>query len=154
MGSLDEAVRHLGYDPSSLNEEEKLKLLQDSQRRLAGVKAISDSILGPAQLSSLSLARVIAGEKVRAADIPPASDRVKTAGMYSRSTQDIFISPEQLSKGREAVNTVIHELAHHTSGAEDGDPKHSAEIGRIANMIVEKASRGDFDKYLTGGFTW
>jgi len=152
--ALDEAVRHLGYDPGSLREEEKFKLIQESQSRLSRVKALADVDLDPAQLSSLSLARAIAGGKVHAADIPPASDRVRTAGMYSRSTQDIFISPGQLSKGHEAVNTVIHELAHHTSGVEDGEPEHASEIANLANQVVAATRRGDYDRYLSGAFTW
>ncbi len=133
---IDNAVRHLGYDPGSLSEEEKHRLIQDSQRRLAGVKPLPDSSLTPVQISSLSLARAIAKGKVYAANIPAASDRVKTAGMYSRSTREIYISPEQLERGREAVNTAIHELAHHTSGAEDGEIAHAAEISKLANQVV------------------
>jgi len=154
MAKYDNAVRHLGYDPSSLSEGEKVNLVRESQKRLAGVKPLPDSILTPSQLSSLSLARAITGEKVYAADIPPASDRVTTAGMYSRSTQEIYISPGQLGQGREAVNTVIHELAHHTSGAEDGEPEHAAEIANLANQVVEATKHGDFDRYLSRAFTW
>lgn len=150
----DKAVRHLGYNPDSLSEEAKVKLVEDSQRRLAGVKIIPDSDLTPTQLASLSLVRSVAKQQVHAADIPPASDRVRTAGMYSRTTQDIYITPEQLSRGREAVNTVIHELAHHRSGAEDDEAAHSSEIARIASEVVETTSRGEFDSYLAGNFSW
>lgn len=154
MAPLDEAVKHLGYQPKELSEDEKIKLLQDSQKRLSGVKTIPDTNLSPCQWSSLLLARAIAGSKVYAADIPAASDRVRTAGMYSRSTQEIYISPEQLEKGEEAVSTAIHELAHHRSRAEDGEPEHTGEIARIANDVVERTHRGEFDKYLTGAFAW
>jgi hypothetical protein len=154
MVPLDEAVKHLGYQPEELSEGEKVKLLQDSQKRLSGVKAIPDTGLSPAQQSTLSLARAIAGRKVYAADIPAASDRVRTAGMYSRSTEEIYISPEQLEKGEEAVSTAIHELAHHISGAEDGDPVHLSEIGKIADQVVAAVNRGEYDKYLAGAFVW
>ena len=154
MANLNNAVRHLGYDPDSLSEEQMISLVQESQRRLAGVKPLPDSILTSQQLSSLSLARAIAGQKVRAADIPSASDRVRTAGMYSRSTQEIYISPEQLERGREAVNTAIHEFAHHTSNADDGELEHNQEIERIARVVVDKTKRGEFDKYLSGDFYW
>lgn len=154
MSKYDNAVWHLGYNPDELNEEEKIRLVQESQRRLAKVTPLPDSNLTPSQLSSLSLARAVAKHKVNAADIPPASDRVTTAGMYSRSSQEIYISPKQLEKGREAVNTVIHELAHHTSNAEDGEPEHSSEISRIADQVVASTKRGDFDKYLAGAFVW
>lgn len=154
MATLDEAVRHLGYNPGELSEKEKVKLLQESQKRLAGVKRLGDSRLTPAQLSSLSLARAITKQKVHAADIPPASDRVRTAGMYSRTTKEIYISPEQLERGSEAVGTVIHELAHHTSGAEDGESQHTSEIAKIANQVVAATRRGDFDRYLSRAFVW
>lgn len=154
LTKYDNAVRHLGYDPGSLSEDEKLRLVQESQWRLAGVKPIPDSNLSPAQLSSLSLARAIARSKVSAADIPAASDRVRTAGMYSRSTQEIYISQEQLERGREAVSTVIHELAHHTSGAEDGETKHTSEIANLSDRVVAATKHGDYDRYLSGTFTW
>jgi len=151
---LDRAVHHLGYKPGSLTEEEKRRLVQDSQRRLAGVKPLRDSDLTPSQLSTLMLVRAITKQKVYAADIPPASDRVITAGMYSRSTQKIYISPEQLERGREAVSTVIHELAHHTSGAEDGEPEHASEIAKLADQVVIAVKRGDYDRHLSGAFVW
>lgn len=154
MTKLDNAVHHLGYDPSELDEGQKVKLIEESQRRLAGVRPIEDSELMPSQLSSLSLARAITKGKVYAAEIPPASDRVTTAGMYSRSTREIYISPEQLGRGREAVSTTIHELAHHTSGAEDGKPEHIAEIANLANQVVAATKHGDYDRYLSGAFVW
>lgn len=154
LSRYDNMVQHLGYDPSELDEEQKVKLIQESQRRLGGVRPIKDSDLTPAQLSSLNLARCITKQKVYAANIPAASDRVTTAGMYSRSTWEIYISPGQLERGREAVSTTIHELAHHTSGAEDGEPEHVAEISNLANQVVASVRRGDFDRYLSGAFTW
>jgi len=154
LSRYDNMVQHLGYNPSELDEDQKVKLIQESQRRLAGVKPIRDSDLTPAQLSILNLARCITKQRVYAANIPPASDRVTTAGMYSRSNREIYISPGQLERGREAVSTAIHELAHHTSGAEDGEPEHAAEISTLANQVVAAAKRGDFDRYLSGAFTW
>jgi len=154
LSRYDNMVQHLGYNPSELDEDQKAKLIQESQRRLAGVRPIKDSDLIPSQLSSLNLVRCITKQKVYAANIPPASDRVTTAGMYDRSTQEIYISPGQLEQGKEAVGTAIHELAHHTSGAEDGEPEHAAEIANLANQVVAATKRGDFDRYLSGAFTW
>lgn len=154
MANYDNAVRHLGYDPESLSEEEKADLVQQSQRRLSQVQRLRDGELAPAQLSSLNLIRAITRQKVYAAEIPPASDRVRTAGMYSRSTREIYISPEQLNRGRDAVNTVIHELAHHTSRAEDGEPRHALEIANVADQVVEATRRGEYDSYLGKAFTW
>lgn len=154
LSRYNNMVRHLGYDPSEMGEEQKVKLIQESQQRLGGVKPIRDSDLTSSQLSSLNLARAITVQKVYAANIPPASDRVTTAGMYSRSNHEIYISPSQLERGREAVSTTIHELAHHTSGAEDGEPEHAVEISKLANQVVAATKRGDYDWYLSGAFAW
>ena len=116
------------------------------------------------QLAHLKLAREIVdkvtplmtGRKARAglaAIIPPASDRVRTAGMYSRATEEIFIDLSQLERGRQTVDTVIHELAHHTSGAEDLEDRHSAHMTRIAGFVVELTHLGKFDEMMIG-ITW
>jgi hypothetical protein len=146
--TYDNAVKHLGYDPGSLSEEAKMALIADSQKRLAGLKILPESSLTPTQLSSLSLARAIAEIPVYPAALPQASDRVRTAGVYSRSTKDIYIAPDQLDQGKEAVSTAIHELAHHTSGAEDGEPAHQEEMRRIAGVVVERVTSGAYDDYL------
>jgi hypothetical protein len=151
----DRAVRHLGYDPEALTEEEKIRLVEESQRRLSRVKILPDNSLTPTQLSSLSLARAIAGDNVHAAEIPPASDRVRTAGMYSRTPELIFISQEILNSGRGTVDTTIHELAHHTSGAEDGEEAHNAEIPRLASQVVRDVDDRQYDAILAmPDFRW
>lgn len=168
----DNMVRHLGYEPVTLNDEEHLQtkgliptdveLIQESQERLKGVKGIPDGDLSPWQLASLALARAIALKKtgslpatVQAALIPPASDRVRTAGLYARAGRIIYISGEQLETGRASVDTVIHEVAHDNSGAEDGEEEHDREIVRVAQNVVQLTSEGYFDKYLRGeNFQW
>ncbi len=90
---------------------------------------------------------------VHAAIIPPASDRVRTAGMYSRATEEIFIDLSQLERARQTVDTAIHELAHHTSGAEDLEERHSAHMTKIASFVVEFTQRGKFDEMMRG-ITW
>ena len=92
---------------------------------------------------------------VHAAIIPPASDRVRTAGMYSRNTEEVFISSDQLEHGHNTVDTSIHEIAHHTSGAEDGEEAHNAEMTRIAGLVVEATAKGYFDEFLgESSFVW
>jgi len=133
-------VTHLGYTPHSVswNVRDTLSkaittdkdIIDISAERLREAEVIPDSQLSLNQLANLELGRAIVDEvtplliggKVRAvhaAIIPPASDRVRTAGMYSRATEEIFIDLSQLERARQTVDTVIHELAHHTSGAED-----------------------------------
>jgi len=51
------------------------------------------------------------------------------------------------------VDTVIHELAHHTSGAEDLEERHSAHMTRVAGFVVELTAQGKFDEMMRG-ITW
>ena len=159
---LDGTVKHLDYAPVSIQwyvrdtlaraittDEE---LVSASQQRLREVETIPDERLTPRQAAHLRLARkivtyfhypVIAG--VYAAIIPPASDRVRTAGMYSRTTREIYIASDQLERGRSTIDTVIHEIAHHTSGAEDLEEGHSREMTHVAARVVELTAAGSFD---------
>jgi 23S rRNA U2552 (ribose-2'-O)-methylase RlmE/FtsJ len=73
--------------------------------------------------------------------------------MYSRATEGIYIGLDQLDLGSRTVDTVIHELAHHTSGAEDLEEAHSAHMTRIAATVVELTPRGKFDE-LMGDVIW
>ncbi|GAJ24340.1 unnamed protein product, partial [marine sediment metagenome] len=147
----DNMVTHLGYTSHrvSWNVQETLSkaittdkdIIDASAERLREAEVIPDNQLSAKQLAHLELARAIVdkvallmtGRKVRAVHasiIPPASDRVRTAGMYSRATEEIFIDLGQLERGRQTVDTVIHELAHHTSGAEDLEERHSSHMTR------------------------
>ncbi|MDD4985021.1 MAG: hypothetical protein PHQ43_04410, partial [Dehalococcoidales bacterium] len=136
-------------------------LVKASQERLREARVIPEERLSPRQRAHLKLARAIAEEVasgrkvggVHAAIIPPASDRVRTAGMYSRVTEEIFIASDQLERGRSSVDTVIHELAHHLSGAEDLEENHASEMTRIAAQVVEATSQGKFDE-LTKEAVW
>ena len=165
----DEAVKHLGYEPITLPEGQSIphgiltdvQLLADSQRRLAGVSPVPDDSLQPNQLAHLQLARAIvvrtapSVREVQAAIIPPASDRVRTAGMYGRTTKEIYLATEQLASGRKTVDTTIHELAHHTSEAEDGQEAHMNDMTRLAGVVVSKVAEGTYDKLIKApGFTW
>ena len=177
----DALVKHLGYYSvglyyaitDTLSEIIKTddQLMQESQDRLRDVTVISDRDLSPAQRVHLELARAIAREiqgseqlrGIHAAIIPPASDRVRTAGMYGRDTVEIFISAEQLSVARSAVDTTIHELAHHTAGqsvsnpmeAEDGAEAHTRELTRLAGEVVQLTGRGRFDSIVKEpDFSW
>ena len=49
--------------------------------------------------------------------------------------------------------TVIHELAHHTSGAEDLEERHSAHMTLIAGHVVHLTHLGRFDE-LMKEVTW
>jgi len=164
----DGTVKHLGYVSVSVNGYVRdtlaqaittdINLVKASQERLREVEIIPDERLSTKQRAHLKLARAIADEiapyrkvgGVYAAIIPPASDRVRTAGMYNRTTQEIFIASDQLEQGRSTIDTVIHELAHHSSGAEDLEREHSADMTRIAAKVVEMTSYGKFDELMKG----
>jgi hypothetical protein len=162
----DGTVRHLGYIPISISYYVKdtlaraittdTDLVKASQERLREAQVIPDARLSHRQRVHLRLARAIVDEicrvrrvsAVHAAIIPPASDRVRTAGMYGRTTQEIFIASDQLESGRATVDTVIHEIAHHTSGAEDLEQAHSAAMTQVAARMVEETAAGKFDEIL------
>ena len=171
----DGMVRHLGYEPVSVQYgvQSCLRqvittdddLIKASQERLRDVDVIPDGRLTGRQLASLELARGIAHRLtgwtyrpvrgVHAAIIPPASDRVRTAGMYGRTTEEVYISSDQLQHGRSTVDTAIHELAHHTTGAEDSEEAHNAEMTRLAGQVVEATAKGYFDEFLKEpSFEW
>jgi hypothetical protein len=170
----DGMVKHLGYtshsvawavqDTLSKAITTDAELVKASAERLREVEVIPDGKLTSRQLSHLRLARAIADEvtpyiygrlpsAIHAAIIPPASDRVRTAGMYSRSTEEIYIGLDQLERGSSTVDTVVHELAHHTSGAEDLEEPHSAHMTRIAAQVVQLTHLGRLDEILKG-VTW
>jgi len=161
----DSIVKHLGYVSHSVawGVEETLslaittdkQLIKACQDRLREVKIIPVEELNERQKAHLELARAIADKVpftpvggVHAAIIPPASDRVRTAGMYSRSTTEIFISIEQLNRASTTVDTIIHELAHHTSGAEDLEDAHSNAMTAIAAKVVYLTAEEIFDGIL------
>jgi len=161
----DGTVKHLGYESHSVNwlVQDTLaqaiitdaELVKASQERLREVQVIPDERLTRVQRAHLKLARAIADEVcmtkvsgVHAAIIPPASDRVRTAGMYSRTTMEIYIALDQLEKGRTTVDTVIHEIAHHTSGAEDLEKAHADAMTRVAARVVEMTHARKFDDLM------
>jgi hypothetical protein len=165
--SYDAMVTHLGYKSVGVQWAVRTglsraiitdkDLIKASQERLSEVEIIPDERLSRAQVAHLKLARAIADATfahhrveggVFAAIIPPASDRVRTAGMYARESERVYISADQLSSGRATVDTVIHELAHHMSGAEDGTEAHNSAMTRVAAMVVQSTAEGKFNEIL------
>lgn len=162
---LDAMVRHLGYEPVDDNSITRtdIDIVRESQERLKEVEIIPDRSLSPAAKTSLSLAKRIADDVasrrrvrgVRAASIPPASDRVRTAGMYSRGGEEIYISADMLARGKTAVDSTLHEMAHHNSGAEDGNMAHSTELSRLGGLVVEKVASRKYDDIIgSPDFRW
>lgn len=167
----DSIVKHLGYKSVSVtwNVENALQqviktdigLRDESQERLRDVEIIPDTTLTPTQQVNLNLARAIVSETakrvkgVHAAIIPPASDRVRTAGMYGRTTEEIYISADQLNHAKDTIDTVVHEIAHATSGAEDGEKAHYEAISERASRVVMLTKQNLFDTYISNpDFRW
>jgi len=166
----DKAVEHLGYHSVSLSDDEislletkvptDIEVINESQNRLRETKIIPDDQLSSAQLAHLNLARAIAEgvgcippAGIYAAVIPPASDRVRTAGLYGTKTGALYLSIDMLSKGRDAFDTLVHELGHHrqfsSSGeAEDLTPSHAEAMTDIAEKLIQGLNSGDYDKLL------
>lgn len=166
---LRPTVEHLGYKSLSTKWEAQdalgfgiktdVQLVRQSQAELSKTETIPDDRLPPEQLIHLSLARGIANNTpsvrpptggVHAAIIPRASDQSRTAGLYDNITQQISISSESLRSGRAAVDVVIHELAHHTSRAEDGTEKHNRALSEVAAQVVLGTVRGKYDAFKEG----
>lgn len=166
----DNVIKHLGYESVSVSwkVQEALRraiptdrtIKDASQERLRETEIVPDDRLDRQQLAHLNLARAIASEvfpvnppQVYAAIIPPASDRVRTAGMYGTTTQTVYIALDQLFRGRPTVDTEVHELAHHleflkTGAAEDLSKAHAEAMTYIAAKVVEDVSRGAFEELL------
>jgi len=136
-----------------------VEIINDSQKRLRSTAVVPDEKLNSRQLSHLKLARVIARDifhtpvSIHAAIIPPASERVRTAGLYETTTRVIYLNLDQLSSGRNTVDTLIHELGHHqqyqqTNKAEDLSPEHAEAMTLVASRVVDDVSRGKFDELL------
>ncbi len=68
--------------------------------------------------------------------------------MYSRETQEILISLDQLDRGRSTVDTLLHELAHHESGAEDLTREHSEQMTWLAARALEELAGGTWREEL------
>ncbi len=171
---LDGMVKHLGYQSVSVSWSVKdtlgraittdTEIVRTSQERLREVEVIPDEKLERRHLAHLKLARAIAAKvfytppPVHVAVIPPASDRVRTAGMYSTATGEIYIALEMMERGKTMIDTLVHELAHHrqyrTMGeAADLTPAHAESMTNIAAEVVKAVADRIFDDLL-GEVTW
>ena len=171
---LDGMVKHLGYQSISLiyGVRDTLaraiatdkEIVRTSQERLREVEVIPDAKLERRHRAHLNLARAIAGKvfytppPVHVAVIPPASDRVRTAGMYSTATGEVYISLEMMGLGKTMIDTLVHEMAHHrqyrTMGeAEDLTPAHAESMTNIAAQVVEAVAGRELDDLL-GEVAW
>jgi len=166
----DKAVEHLGYHSVSLGDDEiaslatkiptDVELIDESQKRLRETKVIPDEQLASSQLALLNLSRAIAEDVssippggIYAAVIPPASDKVRTAGLYGTRTGALYLSVDMLSRGRDAIDTHIHELGHHlqyiqSGEAEDLTPSHAQAMTNIADKVIKGLESGRYDKLL------
>lgn len=156
--SLDYTVTHLGYqsvDSDDPGLPSDIEVINDAQIALAEAVTLPDNELTPQEGASLALARAIISKcaasplaGVHAGKLPAASPFCRTAGIYDRSRKLVMEDVSQLLKARDAVDTAIHEVSHHNSGADDGDPRHQAEVNRVVECAIATVQRGDLDHYL------
>ncbi len=166
---LDGMVKHLGYLSTSVNWGVRDTLaraistdkdiVRISQDRLREVEIIPDEKLEQRHLTHLKLVKALAAKvfytppPVHVAVIPPASDRVRTAGMYSTDTGEVYISLEMMEHGKTMIDTLVHELAHHrqyrnTGEAADLTPAHAESMTYIAAEVVKVIANGELDDLL------
>ncbi|MDP2729707.1 MAG: hypothetical protein Q8O55_04425 [Dehalococcoidales bacterium] len=169
---FDNTITHLGYKSISVTWGVRdvlgqvIKTDKDikdiSQEKLRETEIVPDEQLDSRQLAHIKLARAIADKifsfgslsgGVHAAIIPPASDRVRTAGMYGTTSNAIYISLEMLFKGRDTVDTLIHEMAHHQQWRQSGDAEdltesHAQAMTSIAAGVIARLAGGEFNEYL------
>jgi hypothetical protein len=127
-----------------------LEVAREVQKRLSGVEVIPEERLSPKQRAHLAMAREIARHyysnvTVHAALIPEAAPGARTEGMYDRQRREIFIALKPLESATTTFDVLIHELAHHSSMADDLTPEHAAEMTRIASNIIRDMRAGKFD---------
>ncbi len=170
---LDGMVKHLGYQSVSVDQNlrDKLagaivtdkELIRRSQQQLSKTEIIPDEKLEYRQLTHIKLSRTITAyvfdipPQVFVAIIPPASDRVRTAGMYATSGI-VYISLEMIERGRSTIDTLVHELAHHkqycsTGVVDDLTSAHAEAMKDIAAEVVRFIGSGEFD-YLLPEVVW
>ena len=168
----DNMIKHLGYNSVRLQWGVRdvlskvigtdIELIGKSQERLSESAIIPDDKLSLRELANLTLARKIAAKfgvkRVYAAIIPPASDRMRTAGLYNYPLEEIQIAMEQLDSVGRTLDTTIHELGHHQAykwagditKAEDLTPLHSARMTEVAAYVIEHTVAGNFDEEFKG----
>jgi hypothetical protein len=172
----DGLVKHLGYRPVSVLHSVRdtlsraittdKELVRTSQERLREVEIVPDERLDPVPHTHLKLAREITKRVfpysppagIYAANIPPASDRVRTAGLYSTATGEVYIAMEQMPRMRRVIDTLVHELAHHrqyrgTGEADDLTPVHMESMQHVAAEAVKIAALSELEE-LFKGVTW
>lgn len=169
----DGMVKHLGYTSVGLQYgvRDALSgaimtdhaLIQKSQERLSEAEIVPDYRLTPKALAHLKLARKIASHfsvdiRVHAAIIPPASERVRTAGLYDYTTETILLHLETLESAMKTLDAIIHELGHHRAYkwagdikmAEDLTPLHSEKMTEVAAYVVASTAAREFDQEFKG----
>jgi len=164
----DRMVRHLGYisvnvppikdTMSAITDKE---LINRSQEALRKTKVVPAYELTSRTFTHLKLARAIASDfsgvaGVYAAIIPPASDRVRTAGLYDMGTREVMLHLEILEHAHNTIDAMVHELGHHVAFERTNDPlkaedlqlAHSEAMTYVASVVFGRAANKAYDEYL------
>ena len=113
------------------------------QKCFSQVRPTPDNELSATQYHNIRLVRelVLLGwpdvNRVAAADIPCEEGNLSTAGLYALDTRDIFLDKDLLNKATDALGTIVHEIGHHISKAEDGTQKHYDGMMQAAVKVDE-----------------
>jgi len=166
-------VKHLGYKSLSIGHDTMtrsiitdIELVRQSQERLRNAEIVPTHKLTPKTIAHLNLAREITKRVfpfsppagVHAAIIPPASDRVRTAGLYSLTTSEVYIDMVQMPRLHNVIDTLVHELGHHrqfqrTGEADDLTPGHMEAMQYVAAEAVKIAALSELE-HLFKEVTW
>jgi len=97
------------------------------------------------QRRNLSLLQHLTRLPVSAAEL---SDRVEITGACRLTTGEIFISPVRLRNLTQALETLVHELAHIKTAEEHTTERYLKAYNKIARELAQKFKKGELDQKL------
>jgi len=75
-------------------------------------------------------------------------DRVEITGACKILTGEVFISPQRLRNLPQALETLVHELAHIKTAEEHYTERYRKAYDKISRELAERFNRGEFDQVL------
>jgi len=109
------------------------------------IKKLKPEELTPRQRKNLLLLQHLTRLPVFAAEL---SDAVEITGACRILTGEIFISPQRLRDLRQALETLVHELAHIRTVEEHYTERYRRAYDRISRELAERFRKGEFDQAL------
>jgi len=109
------------------------------------IKKLKSEELTLRQRKNLSFLQHLTRLPVFAAEL---SDAVEITGACRILTGEIFISPRRLGDLRQALETLVHELAHAKTLEEHYTGRYRRAYDSIARELAERFRKGEFDERL------